>query len=35
VGRKMARNHRLREKFPPQGRADERFVRAFVIAAGG
>ena len=35
VGRKMARNHRLREKFPPRKRADERFVRAFVTAAGG
>jgi digeranylgeranylglycerophospholipid reductase len=35
VGRKMARNHRLRGRFPLQKRADERFVRAFVIAAGG
>jgi digeranylgeranylglycerophospholipid reductase len=35
VGRKMARNHRLRGRFPPEKRADERFVRAFVIAAAG
>jgi digeranylgeranylglycerophospholipid reductase len=35
VGRKMARNHRLRGRFPPEKRTDERFVRAFVIAAAG
>jgi len=35
VGRKMQRNYRLREKFPPAQRADERFVRAFALAAGG
>jgi digeranylgeranylglycerophospholipid reductase len=32
VGRKMQRNYRLREKFPPAQRADERFVRAFALA---
>jgi hypothetical protein len=32
VGHKMQRNYRLREKFPPQQRADERFVRAFALA---
>ena len=35
VGRKMRRNYRLRAKFPPARRADERFVRAFALAAGG
>jgi digeranylgeranylglycerophospholipid reductase len=35
VGRKMARNHRLRGRFPPEKRADQRFVHAFVIAAAG
>ena len=34
VGRKMQRNYRLREKFPSAQRADERFVRAFALAAG-
>lgn len=32
-GGKMERNYRLREKFPPQRRADERFVHAFMLAA--
>ncbi len=32
-GGKMERNYRLREKFPPHKRADERFVRAFMLAA--
>ena len=34
VGRKMRRNYRLREKFPPEARTDERFVRAFALAVG-
>jgi digeranylgeranylglycerophospholipid reductase len=34
IGRKMQRNYRLREKFPPARRHDERFVRAFALAAG-
>jgi len=32
-GSKMERNYRLREKFPPQRRANERFVHAFMLAA--
>ena len=32
-GTKMQRNYRLREKFPPAQRTDERFVRAFALAA--
>ncbi len=35
VGRKMRRNYRLREKFPPAQRTDERFVRVFALAVGG
>jgi digeranylgeranylglycerophospholipid reductase len=35
VGRKMARNYRLRQRFPPRERADERFVQAFALAVGG
>ena len=35
VGRKMQRNYRLRERFPPEQRANKRFVRAFALAAGG
>jgi len=35
VGRKMRRNYRLRDKFPPGRRTDERFVRAFALATGG
>ncbi len=35
AGRRMARNHRLRQRFPPGQRADARFVRAFSLAAGG
>jgi len=35
VGRKMQRNYRLRERFPREQRANERFVRAFALAAGG
>ena len=32
-GGKIERNYRLREKFPPPRRADERFVHAFMLAA--
>jgi digeranylgeranylglycerophospholipid reductase len=35
TGRKMARNYRLRERFPPRQRTDPRFVRAFALAVGG
>jgi digeranylgeranylglycerophospholipid reductase len=35
TGRKMARNHRLRERFPPGQRTDQRFVRAFAVAVSG
>jgi digeranylgeranylglycerophospholipid reductase len=35
LGRKMARNYRIRVKFPPVQRTDERFVRAFALAAAG
>ena len=35
VGRKMERNYRLREKFPPDQRTDGRFVRAFALAVAG
>jgi digeranylgeranylglycerophospholipid reductase len=35
IGRKNQRNHRLRAKFPPLQRTDERFVRAFALAASG
>jgi digeranylgeranylglycerophospholipid reductase len=35
IGRKMARNYRLRERFPPRQRADERFARAFALAVSG
>ena len=31
-GGKMERNYRLRERFPPPKRADERFIRAFMLA---
>jgi digeranylgeranylglycerophospholipid reductase len=34
-GRKNQRNYRLRMKFSPEQRVDERFVRAFALAAGG
>ena len=33
TGRRLQRNYRLREKFPPEQRCDERFVRAFALAA--
>ena len=35
MGRKMQRNYRLRERFPPEARADERFLRTFALAAAG
>ncbi|MGD2176565.1 MAG: geranylgeranyl reductase family protein [Anaerolineae bacterium] len=35
TGRKMARNYRLRERFPPGQRTDQRFVRAFALAVSG
>jgi digeranylgeranylglycerophospholipid reductase len=35
TGRKLKRNNRLRGKFPPQSRTDERFVRFFTLAAAG
>ena len=35
MGRRMARNYRLRQRFAPTQRTDERFVRAFSLAAGG
>lgn len=31
-GSKMERNYRLREKFPPAQRTDERFIHAFMLA---
>jgi len=31
-GRKLKRNYRLREKFPPELRASERFIQAFALA---
>jgi digeranylgeranylglycerophospholipid reductase len=35
IGRKNQRNYRLRTKFPPDQRTDEKFVRAFALAASG
>jgi digeranylgeranylglycerophospholipid reductase len=35
LGRKMGRNYRLRAKFSSEQRSNERFVRAFALAAGG
>jgi digeranylgeranylglycerophospholipid reductase len=35
LGRKMKRNYRLRMKFPPHERQDERFLRAFALDEGG
>ncbi len=35
VGRRLRRNYRLRQKFAPAERAQERFVHAFMLAAGG
>jgi digeranylgeranylglycerophospholipid reductase len=34
-GRRVRRNYRLRMKFPPSERVDDRFVRAFALAVGG
>jgi digeranylgeranylglycerophospholipid reductase len=35
LGRQMQRNYRLRERFPPQRRTSERFLRTFALAVGG
>jgi digeranylgeranylglycerophospholipid reductase len=35
MGRRLVRNYRLRQRFPPGQRADRRFVRVFAVAAGG
>lgn len=35
TGRRLLRNQRVRQRFPPAERAAERFVRAFALAAGG
>lgn len=35
VGRQLARNYRLRQRFPPDERASRRFVRLFAVATGG
>jgi hypothetical protein len=35
AGRKNQRNYCLRTRFTPDERVDERFVRAFALAAGG
>jgi digeranylgeranylglycerophospholipid reductase len=35
IGRRLARNYRLRERFPPAERASRDFVRLFAVAAGG
>ncbi len=34
TGRKMQRNYRLRQRFAPEQRSDERFLRAFALAVG-
>ena len=34
-GRQVARNHRLRERFPGPARVSEAFVRVFAMAASG
>ncbi len=34
TGRKMARNYRLRQRFPPAQRDNERFAHTFLLAAG-
>jgi digeranylgeranylglycerophospholipid reductase len=34
MGRRLARNYRLRERFPPGERASRDFVRLFAVAAG-
>ncbi len=35
LGRRQARNYRLRERFPPGQRTNPDFVRLFAVAAGG
>ena len=35
VGKQMARNYRLRVRFPPEQRSSERFVGVFAMAVGG
>jgi digeranylgeranylglycerophospholipid reductase len=35
MGRRLARNYRLRQRFPPGQRANRNFVRLFAVAAGG
>jgi digeranylgeranylglycerophospholipid reductase len=35
LGRQLARNYRLRQRFPPDKRASRSFVRLFAVAAGG
>jgi digeranylgeranylglycerophospholipid reductase len=35
MGRQLARNYRLRQRFPPDKRADRNFVRLFAVAAAG
>jgi hypothetical protein len=35
TGHKNQRNYRLRLRFKPEDRADERFVHAFALASGG
>jgi len=35
IGRRLARNYRLRERIPPDRRASRDFVRLFAVAAGG
>jgi digeranylgeranylglycerophospholipid reductase len=35
MGRRLMRNYRLRERFPPDQRASRNFVRLFAVAAGG
>ena len=32
IGRRMQRNYRLRDRFAPDQRTDERFVQAFMLA---
>jgi digeranylgeranylglycerophospholipid reductase len=34
IGRRMARNYRLRARFPPQERVGERFMRLFALTIG-
>ncbi len=35
LGRRMARHHRLKERFAPHERASRRFMRLFAVAVGG